>query len=162
MVRDPVIHRVAAHHADLRHLAAHARLQHRIDVRQKEILAVRVLAGNLRLERLEDIQVGAQRLRLVQVARSTSRSSESSARCALDATRIDAAPRKHRLMLGQKIFADHRDHAHIGEVAGRQRKMRRRTAQAVVHRPCGVSMLSNATDPTTRIDIIPFRFLTLN
>src|SRR5438309_3557357 len=52
---------------------------------------------------------------------------------ALNTLGIDAAPRHHRLMLIRKVVSDNRDDANRSEVTRRQREVRSRTAQAVVH-----------------------------
>ena len=49
---------------------------------------------------------------------------------ALDALRIDAAPRHDRLMLSGEISPDDRDNAYRGKVTCCKSKMRRRTTQA--------------------------------
>src|SRR5258708_28673960 len=48
---------------------------------------------------------------------------------AFNASSVYAALLQNIFMLRTKIFADHRDHAHLREVAGRERKVSRRSAQ---------------------------------
>jgi len=48
MAGDPVVHGVAAHHANLRHLCANIALQHGIDVGEKEEFAIVVSRRHLR------------------------------------------------------------------------------------------------------------------
>ena len=158
MIVDPVIHRVAADHLHLGHFAAHVFLQHRIDVGQKEILAVLIFGGNFGREALEDVQFGVQRLRFVQIFHVGAAPEEALAGRVLDAARIDAAAGQDGFVSRAEVFADHADDADIGEVAGGQRKMVAAPPTQRSPRPEGVSMASNATLPTTRIAInFPFR-----
>src|SRR5256885_2035525 len=58
---DPEVHGVATGELDVGHAAPHLRLQHRVDVGEKEESRVRELGRNLRLEVFEDVQLGEVR-----------------------------------------------------------------------------------------------------
>ena len=120
MIVDPVIHGVAGHQLHIRHLLAHAPLQHGIDVGQKQKLRVAIRVGNLGLERREHVQLGVVRLGLVQVLEIRTLPEEALARGVLNAARVDVARLEDGLLLGPKVLAHHGDHAHIGKEAGRQ------------------------------------------
>ena len=67
MVVDPVIHGVAANHLHVGHLPPHICLKDRIDVRQKEKIAVCIRGRNLGRKCFKDVQFCLQRLGFVEV-----------------------------------------------------------------------------------------------
>ena len=81
---------------------------------------------------------------------------EALARSVLEALCIHSASGKHSLVLGGEVFPDHGNHANLGEVTCGEREIGCRAAQAPVTPPCGASILSNATLPTTRMDMDSF------
>ena len=117
MILDPVVHRVAGHKLYIGHLLAHAPLQDRIDVSQKQKLGVAIGLGNLRLKGCKDVQLGVVRLGLVQVVEIGAFPEEALARRVLNAARVDAASLKDRLLPPAKILAHDGDDAHIGKEA---------------------------------------------
>ena len=130
---DPVIHGVAAGQAHTVHLAADIGLQRGLDVGQEQKLGVFVLFRNLRVESLEYVQVGEVGLRLVEVVGVGSAPAKGLALGALDAARVDAVLVEDILLLGTEVLAHDGDDAHLGEVAGRQRKVRGGAAENIFH-----------------------------
>ena len=129
MAADPVVHGVAAHQLHLLHGVAHAGLQDGIDVGQKQEIGVVVLSRNLRLKLLEDVELGVQRLRFVDVLAVFTGPVKGLAFRVLDAARVDAALVHHGFVLRGEVFADDGNHAHVGEVAGGKRKVSGRAAE---------------------------------
>ncbi len=90
---------------------------------------VQILSGQLRLKAGEHVQVGLQRLGLVDVVAVLALPEERLAFGALNAARIHAALVHHGFVLGQEVVAHHANHAHVGEIAGGERKIRGSAAQ---------------------------------
>ncbi len=95
---DPVVHGVAADQLHLLHAVAHARLQHRIDVGEKQIVGVVVFGGNLRLKRLENVELGIKRLGFVDVLAVLAGPVKGLPFRVLDATGVHAALRHDRFV----------------------------------------------------------------
>jgi len=118
MIRDPVIHRVAAHQLRPGHLLANLQLQHRIDVGQKQVVRVPIRSRNLRRERRKDVQVRAQRRRLVHRAAVRAGPVKRQPIRPLDACRVHTTTGQHGLVLCRKVAAHDAHNPHFGEVAG--------------------------------------------
>ena len=121
----------------LRHGLAHAPLQHRIDVGQKQKLRVAIGVGNFGLEAGKDIQLGLVRLGFVEVVEIRAFPEKGFAGGVLNAGGIDLARIKDGLLARAEVFADDGDHAHIGEKAGGQRKVSGRAGEAALPAPGG-------------------------
>ncbi len=91
-------------------------------------------SGIFRLERLKDVEIRSQSLRLVQVLNVRSSPVKAQAIRVLDSTRIDTALGEDRLMLGGKVLPHHGDHTNIGKVACSQGKVCSRATQAIGYR----------------------------
>ena len=98
MAGDPVVHGVAAYHADLRHLLANVALQHGIDIGEKQEFAIFVGRRHLGGKGLEDVQLGVEGLGLVEVLHVRPGPVEAFARGVLQALRIHSATREHGLV----------------------------------------------------------------
>ena len=132
MILDPVVHGVTGHKAHIRHGLAHAPLQHRIDVGQKQKLRVAISFGYLGLETRKHVQFGVMRLGFIQVIQIGAFPEEALARSALNPANVDVALVEDRLLLGAEVLANHGDDAHIGKKAGCQRKVGGCAAQAAL------------------------------
>ena len=130
VVLDPVVHRVAAHQLRLRHRFAHAPLQHRIDVGQEQKFGIAIRSRNLRLERAEDIQLRVDASSPRSDCPGTSPPRRSSCPRPRSMPVVSILRASNTACSGAKIFAHHCDHAHVGKVAGRQREIGCRAAQA--------------------------------
>ena len=82
---DPVIHGVAAHQPRVAHLPPHPGLQQGIDVGEEEKVGVEKFLRDLRVEILEDVQLGEVGLGFVEVLSVLSRPEERFAAGMLDA-----------------------------------------------------------------------------
>src|SRR5215469_2256186 len=105
------------------HLAAHLRLQRRLNVGEEKKIRVLVLLRDAWLKGLENIQVGKTGFRLVQVLQIRTAPAERLALGAFQAACIDVVVAEDFLLLGAKIPTNNGDHAHLCEIAGRQRKV---------------------------------------
>ena len=68
----------------------------------------------------EDVQLGVQGLRFVDVLPVFAGPMKGLTFGMLNPARIDAATGHHGFVFGGEVFSHHRDHSDIGEVAGRQ------------------------------------------
>src|ERR1700722_16711879 len=116
MARDPVIHGVATDHADFRHLLANVLLQHRVNVGQEEELAILIHRRHLGSERLEDVQLGIDRLRFVKALNVRPGPMKAFARSVFQSPGIDSALGQDGFVFRGEVFAPHANHPHIGEV----------------------------------------------
>ena len=106
--------------------------------------------GELRLEVLEDVEVGLQRVADVDVALVAARPEERlAARDVLDVVGVDPAGVQHGELLLAEVVADRADHVGVGEERGGQREVHRGAAEQASRLPVCVSTASNAMDPTT-------------
>ncbi len=87
----------------------------------------------MRVEFLEYVQISERRLGLVEILRIRSTPAKCFPRNVLDAARIHTAFLQNVLVFRAKVIAHHGDHSHLREVAGRERKIRRRPAQNALH-----------------------------
>ncbi len=124
VVLDPVVHGVAGDELRVGHGFAHAALQDGIDVGEEEKFGIAIGVGNLGLEAGEDVELGLERLGLVEVFEIGALPEEAFAGGALDAARIDLVRVEDGLLLGAEVFADDGDDAHIGEVSWRRARSR--------------------------------------
>ncbi len=130
VILDPVIHRVAADHLHLRHLAADVFLEDGVDVSKEEKLAVLIFGRNFGREALEDVELGVERLRLVEILHVRAAPEEALAGNVLDAARVDVVAGEDAFFLWAEILADHADDADGSEVTGGEGEMRGGAAYA--------------------------------
>jgi hypothetical protein len=127
-VLDPQVHRVERDEFRAGHLFAHAALEIRLDVAEKQESRLFRLFRNLRLKFGEHVQVGKESVRDVQVVLVFAAPPERLA--VLDSFEIvsaDAARFKH-VDVGE-ITANNADDAHVSKEAGRNGKVRGRAAK---------------------------------
>jgi len=117
---DPVVHRIEGDQGIPLHLVEDVVLQVGVDVAEKQVPDAPVVGMDLGFELGEDVQLGGQRVRLVQVAVVFARPEERLAAAALDLADIDPVVQEDSEMLIGEILADHRDDSDVGEEAGHQ------------------------------------------
>jgi hypothetical protein len=127
---DPQVHRVHRDEAGARALLANAELEVGLDVGQEEDVAGLGRVGELGLEVLEDVEVGDERLALVEVVGVDALPEERlAARHLLDVVGDRPAGAQDRERVVVEVLADGADGADLVEEGGRQREVRRGAAE---------------------------------
>ncbi len=121
---DPQVHRIQRDPARLLALPADVELQPRQDVREKEHVALLGGLGQLRVERLEDVQVGLERLARVHVLAVDALPEERLATLdVLDVVRDHAPAVQHGVLVLAEVVADRPDDAHLMKERRGEREM---------------------------------------
>src|SRR5258708_34012272 len=103
-----------------------------MDVGEKQELRILILCRNPGLELLKYVQLGELRLGFVQIVEILPSPAKRLPFRVLDAARVHAALLKDVFVFSSEVFAHDRDHAHIGEITGGERKVSRRAADNIV------------------------------
>ena len=106
---DPEVHRVAGHDPRPLDLLEDLPLQHGIDVAEEDELRVAVAGGDLRLEELEDVEVGADRVAGVEVERVLALPVEGLPVHPLEALEVDGPAAERGELLLPEVVADDPD-----------------------------------------------------
>ncbi len=117
---EPELHRVAGDELRIGHLLQHLELQLRLDIGQEDQLRVAVRRGQRRMEIGEDVELGVQRLPILQpdagVARGPSKGLSGTH---LQTREIDVARFQQLLVLERKVLAHHPHQANGCKQRGR-------------------------------------------
>src|SRR5439155_10349207 len=103
---DPVIHRVRENELRLLELIQNVPLQYRIDVGEEDGLERAGLAGQLGLESLEDVQLGAERFPRVHIVAIDALPAEGLPLAHLEAAQVELGLLQGRAGLGGKVLPD--------------------------------------------------------
>ena len=129
---DPKVHRVERDQFCVRHLLAHAALEIRLNVAEKQQSRIFRLVGDLWLEVGKDIQLGVERVSDVQVVVITTVPSETFCRPAILSRSRVPMPRLSNTSLLGEITTDHTDDTDVRKEAGGDGEVRGRTAKHLV------------------------------
>ena len=129
---NPEVHRVACHDPRPFDLLKHLKLKLGINISQKHILRRSVRFGNDGIERFEHVQFRIECPRFVEVISILAFPAERFPRDSVESFDIDPVLPENRHLIFAKIIADHSDDTHRSKVAGRNRKVGRRTTEYFV------------------------------
>ena len=129
ILRNPEIHRIAAHEANPAHLPVYITLERRLNIPQKQILPARVRGGKFRLEFRKYIQIGTQRGAIVHIRRIHTRPEEGFAGDVLKAFKVDTFACKQRTVFISEIFPNHRHNRGLYKVTCAERDVSTRAAK---------------------------------
>ena len=113
----------------------------------------RVRRRQRRVKIREDVELGNERGALVHVLVVAAGPVEGFSGGAFQALQIDVLMLEDGHVFRCEVVADDGDHAHRREMAGGKREITGGAAEHAICFPCGVSIPSNATEPTTSKDM---------
>ena len=119
---DPEVHGVAGHDAGPLDLLQHLALEDGVDVAEEDDLGAPVADGDLRLEELEDVEVGADRVAGVEVERVPAVPVEGLALRPLQPLEVDGPSVERGELPLPEVVADDPDEVDRGEEGGGHRE----------------------------------------